>query len=94
MMKYSFTFSLTEMNEYSTLRETRVLLNTTISNQMFTIDELIPDSSYSVTVMASNTRGSVSSNEVRLTMPRGSKSNVQFLDLESVKGETHVLFLD
>ncbi|PIK62300.1 putative usherin [Apostichopus japonicus] len=65
-----------EMNEYSTLTETRVLLNTSRSNQMFVIGGLIPDSRYTVSVRASNSRGRVSSSDVMVTMPRGSPDGV------------------
>ncbi|KAJ8045141.1 Usherin [Holothuria leucospilota] len=65
-----------DMNNYNTLREVRVLFNTTRSNQMFGIGGLIPNTDYTISVRASNSRGSLFSNERMVGMPPGSPDGV------------------
>ncbi|XP_074661048.1 usherin-like [Tubulanus polymorphus] len=73
--------------DYSIITEKRVLLNTTEVGQNVVISGLIPYSTYSVQVVAYNTKGSIPSNVERLVMPEGTPDGVAPPNLVSVTSE-------
>ena len=67
------SFESTEFSNYATVTETRALYNGTVSNEIVDISGLIPYSAYSMQVKASNSEGSILSNQRQFTMPTGSE---------------------
>ncbi|XP_064622303.1 usherin-like [Lineus longissimus] len=62
---------------YLTTQATRSLLNTLEFGKDFTIDGLIPSSTYDVTVNGSNSKGYIMSNNKKASMPEGSPDGVK-----------------
>lgn len=71
---YTYFYGLISDNwDYSTIEDRRSVYNNTVSNQWVQVTPVIPMSTYSVQVNASNTAGYILSNTLQLDMPEGCK---------------------
>ncbi|XP_078675414.1 usherin-like isoform X2 [Branchiostoma floridae x Branchiostoma belcheri] len=69
--------------DYTTVRDTRSLYISLVTDEWVTIPGLIPYSTYTVQVNASNTKGSILSNTRAATMPQGAPDGVRPPTLEA-----------
>eukprot|EP00058_Branchiostoma_floridae_P024730 XP_002610220.1 hypothetical protein BRAFLDRAFT_76999 [Branchiostoma floridae] len=63
--------------DYTTVRDTQSLYTSLVTDEWVTIPGLIPYSTYTVQVNASNTKGSILSNTLTATMPEGEPDGVR-----------------